>query len=205
MFSVSKRRPSASKANFCFCSSDNCLFLKLFIDSTVRGSFSTISVIRELRASKSYPMWRIFIELNCSSAITNPLLQTKRNRPAWKVNAFLPSCELVNRIRGKTVSPSAPLITISGLANTNICFWKPWFLRALISLASTTFQPNTAISSKTRSVGMCEYLSETVLAPVFVNTLGATCLTCSLLNDSMVFKFANITLILIVLCFLCLH
>ena len=42
--------------------------------------------------------------------ITKPFSQTNLNNPAWNVNAFFPSDELVSKICGNTSSPSFPSI-----------------------------------------------------------------------------------------------
>ena len=51
------------------------------------------------------------------TAITNPLEQTNLKRPACRLKAFLPSCELVKIISG-TISP---VIGIFSFLNLNIC------------------------------------------------------------------------------------
>ena len=131
--------------------------------------------------------------------MTKPFSHTIRNNPAVNVNAFFPSFEFVNRICGNTVSPSAPLITTSGLRNTIKCFWKPtlFFARALTSLASTTPQPSSAISSITLCVGMCVNLADTVGAAVSEKIERARFLT-SLIDKKPSLLRSNITFLFLI-------
>jgi hypothetical protein len=109
------------------------------------------SQYRETLNKQTPAQQKKFKEANSASEITKPLEQIKRYKPALKVKAFLPSGELVIKIRGKTVSPSLPSIRSSLFPKITMCLvYKPFLVsRDLICFASTTPQPKAFISSIT--------------------------------------------------------
>ncbi len=105
---------------------------------------------KQLRGTNDKENWRLAKKLDPKVRIFAPVIV--RGQESEGVHLW----EFVSKILGKTVSPSVPSIWRFGLPNTIKCFWKPFPLRALISLASTTSQPSFSMSSITRSVEMYE-------------------------------------------------